>query len=128
MIAQSEPCKFAFTLTSLTDVPHTLLGNYPIQCSLQIFDVTKTESLVSFSLKILFILCLRSLCGCGECHTATRETDRRPSTPVMFLFTSLPVEVSQIVETDSASDIYRPCALHDLSSLRQRRHVVVSVS
>jgi len=51
----------------------------------------------------------------GAENAATRETDRRPSTPVKFLFTSLPVEVSQIVKTDSvSSDTYRPCALHDL--------------
>lgn len=95
-----------------------LLGSYPIQCTLQIFDVTEKESLVSFSLKILFILCLRSPCGCGE-YRYEGNRSRRPSTSPSS--STLPssrhpprVEISQIAETGSASDIYRPCSLHDL--------------
>lgn len=70
------------------------------------------ESLVSFSLEILFILCLRSLCGCGECRYREKPIgDRLLPRQIPLSLTNPSGDKS---ETGSASDTYRPCSLHNL--------------
>jgi len=122
--------KFTFIHASLTS---TLSCSYPIQCSLQIFDVTETESRLIFSENSFYLL---STVSTRMENAAKKETDRQPSTSVWYSrqvssSPSLPssewyLEISQNGNASSASDTHRPCSLHDLTIAAKKQHRVIS--